>query len=176
MPLSFSRRGSLSSKLDALTQLSAPLLLRPRLDDALNYVREGDTLVVWRLDRFGRSLKDLIERITHLNNRQIGLKSLTENIDTTTSGGKLVFHLFGALAEFERDIIRERTQAGLTAARARGRKGGRPKALTDKKVAMVKELYENKKLTINEICETLKISRTTLYRYITPGKGDRAKL
>jgi DNA invertase Pin-like site-specific DNA recombinase len=79
-------------------------------------------------------------------------------------------------AEFERDIIRERTQAGLTAARARGRKGGRPKALTDKKVAMVKELYENKKLTINEICETLKISRTTLYRYITPGKGDRAKL
>jgi DNA invertase Pin-like site-specific DNA recombinase len=149
---------------------------RKGLDDALNYVREGDTLVVWRLDRFGRSLKDLIERITHLNNGQIGLKSLTENIDTTTSGGKLVFHLFGALAEFERDIIRERTQAGLTAARARGRKGGRPKALTDKKVAMVKELYENKKLTINEICETLKISRTTLYRYITPGKSDRAKL
>jgi DNA invertase Pin-like site-specific DNA recombinase len=138
MPLSFSRRGSLSSKLDALTQLSAPLLLRPRLDDALNYVREGDTLVVWRLDRFGRSLKDLIERITHLNNRQIGLKSLTENIDTTTSGGKLVFHLFGALAEFERDIIRERTQAGLTAARARGRKGGRPKALTGKKAAMLR--------------------------------------
>jgi DNA invertase Pin-like site-specific DNA recombinase len=141
---------------------------RKGLDDALNYVREGDTLVVWRLDRFGRSLKDLIERITHLNNGQIGLKSLTENIDTTTSGGKLVFHLFGALAEFERDIIRERTQAGLTAARARGRKGGRPKALSGKKVAMLKELYENKHLTINELCETLKISRTTLYRYITP--------
>jgi DNA invertase Pin-like site-specific DNA recombinase len=111
---------------------------RKGLDDALNYVREGDTLVVWRLDRFGRSLKDLIERITHLNNRQIGLKSLTENIDTATSGGKLVFHLFGALAEFERDIIRERTQAGLTAARARGRKGGRPKALTGKKAAMLR--------------------------------------
>jgi DNA invertase Pin-like site-specific DNA recombinase len=105
------------------------------------YVREGDTLVVWRLDRLGRSLKHLIETITKLNNRKIGFKSITENIDTTTSGGKLVFHIFGALAEFERDIIKERTQAGLLAARARGRKGGRPKSLTGKKVAMVQELY-----------------------------------
>jgi DNA invertase Pin-like site-specific DNA recombinase len=98
------------------------------LEEALEYVREGDTLVVWRLDRLGRSLKHLIETITELNNRKIGFKSIQENIDTTTSGGKLVFHIFGALAEFERDIIRERTQAGLTAARARGRLGGRPKA------------------------------------------------
>jgi DNA invertase Pin-like site-specific DNA recombinase len=142
---------------------------RKGLEDALNYVREGDTLVVWRLDRLGRSLKHLIETITELNNRNIGFKSLTENIDTTTSGGKLVFHIFGALAEFERDIIRERTQAGLTAARARGRKGGRPKALTPKKARMVQDLYRNKENSIDEICKTLNISRTTLYRYIRNG-------
>src|ERR687895_197838 len=105
------------------------------LEEALKYVREGDTLVVWRLDRLGRSLKHLIETITELNNRKIGFKSIQENIDTTTSGGSSLGILFGALAEFERDIIRERTQAGLLAARARGRKGGRPKALTSKKSA-----------------------------------------
>jgi DNA invertase Pin-like site-specific DNA recombinase len=103
---------------------------RTGLDEAISHLREGDILVVWRLDRLGRSLKHLIETITALNNRDIGFKSITEAIDTTTSGGKLIFHIFGALAEFERDIIRERTQAGLNAARARGRKGGRPKALT----------------------------------------------
>src|SRR5438105_13709171 len=97
---------------------------RQGLDGALSYVREGDTLVVWRLDRLGRSLKHPIETITNLNNRKIGFKSIQENIDTTTSGGKLIFHIFGALAEFERDIIRERTHAGLQAARARGRLGG----------------------------------------------------
>ena len=111
---------------------------RTGLDEALNYVRPGDTLVVWRLDRLGRSLKHLIETITALNDRKIGFKSITENIDTTTSGGKLIFHIFGALAEFERDIIKERTQAGLNAARARGRKGGRPKALTPKKAQMAR--------------------------------------
>ena len=141
---------------------------RKGLEEALNYVREGDTLVVWRLDRLGRSLKHLIETITDLNNRKIGFKSIQENIDTTTSGGKLVFHIFGALAEFERDIIRERTNAGLQAARARGRKGGRPKALTPKKVQMVHDLYRNKDNSIDEICKTLNISRTTLYRYIKP--------
>jgi DNA invertase Pin-like site-specific DNA recombinase len=128
--------------------------------------RRADTLVVWRLDRLGRSLKHLIETITGLNDRKIGFKSITESIDTTTSGGKLVFHIFGALAEFERDIIRERTQAGLHAARARGRKGGRPKALTPKKTQMAQALYENKNNTIDEICRTLNISRATLYRYI----------
>ena len=100
------------------------------------------------------------------NNRNIGFKSLTENIDTTTSGGKLIFHIFEALAEFERDIIRERTQAGLLAARARGRKGGRPKTLTPKKAKMLYDLYRNKENSIDEICKTLNISRTTLYRYI----------
>src|SRR5436309_8248338 len=139
---------------------------RTGLNEALEYVREGDTLVVWRLDRLGRSLRHLIETITELNNRKIGFKSLQENIDTTTSGRKLVFHIFGALAEFERDIIRERTQAGLLAARARGRKGGRPKSLTGKKVAMAQELYNNKQNSIAEICKSLNISRATLYRYI----------
>src|SRR2546421_8675351 len=147
---------------------------RNGLEEALEYVREGDTLVVWRLDRLGRSLKHLIETITKLNNRNIGFKSITENIDTTTSGGKLVFHIFGALAEFERDIIRERTQAGLLAARARGRLGGRPKAKTldtHKKIAMAQSLYENENNTIDEICRTLNVSRATLYRYINTDKN-----
>ncbi len=139
---------------------------RKGLDEALSFARKGDTLVVWRLDRLGRSLKDLIERITDLQKQGIGFKSLTEQIDTTTSGGKLIFHLFGALAEFERDIIRERTQAGLRAARARGRLGGRPKALTPKKAAMAQKLYADKSNSIDDICKTLNISRPTLYRYI----------
>src|SRR5512147_1231689 len=139
---------------------------REGLEEALNYVREGDILVVWRLDRLGRSLKHLIETITTLNNRKIGFKSIQGNIDTTTSGGKLVFHIFGALAEFERDIIRERTQAGLTAARARGRNGGRPKALTPNKQEMAQALYKDKNNTIDEICRTLNIARATLYRYL----------
>jgi DNA invertase Pin-like site-specific DNA recombinase len=151
---------------------------RKGLEEAIAYVREGDTLVVWRLDRLGRSLKHLIETITDLNNRKIGFKSIQENIDTTTSGGKLVFHIFGALAEFERDIIRERTNAGLQAARARGRLGGRPKAKTlntPKKVAMAQSLYDNKNNTIDEICKTLDISRSTLYRYIQIPKVSAAK-
>ena len=139
---------------------------RRGLQDALAYVRAGDTLVVWRLDRLGRSLKDLIEKLTELHNRKIGFKSLTENIDTTTSGGKLIFHIFGALAEFERDLIMERTQAGLEAARARGQRGGRPKALTEKKIAMARALYADKRHSINEICKTLNISKTSLYRYL----------
>ena len=146
---------------------------RKRLDEALEYVREGDTLVVWRLDRLGRSLKHLIETITKLNNRKIGFKSIQESIDTTTSGGKLVFHIFGALAEFERDIIRERTQAGLLAARARGRLGGRPKAKalnTPKKITLAQSLYNDKNNTIDDICKTLNISRATLYRYIKTGE------
>src|SRR6266581_8045662 len=143
---------------------------RTGLDEALAYVREGDTLVVWRLDRLGRSLKHLIETITNLNNRRIGFKSIQEHIDTTTSGGKLIFHMFGALAEFERDIIRERTKAGLAAARARGRLGGKPKAHTlntPKKVALAQSLYDDKTNSIDDICKTLHISRSTLYRYIT---------
>lgn len=145
---------------------------RKGLEEALTYVREGDTLVVWRLDRLGRSLQHLIETITRLDNRQIGFKSITENIDTTTSGGKLVFHIFGALAQFEREIIRERTNAGLQAARARGRFGGRPKSMGNpKKVTMAQALYNDKNNTIEDICKTLQISKATLYRYIKVGDG-----
>jgi DNA invertase Pin-like site-specific DNA recombinase len=143
------------------------------LEQALSYVRKGDTFVVWRLDRLGRSLPHLIATMTSLEEQGIGFKSLTENIDTTTSGGKLIFHIFGALAEFERNLIRERTQAGLTAARARGRKGGRPNALTAKQLGIARDLYE-KHHPITEICRTLKISRPTLYRSIKT--GDRHQL
>src|SRR5437667_1154301 len=149
---------------------------RKGLEEALAYVRAGDSLVVWRLDRLGRSLKHLIETITALNNRKIGFKSIQENIDTTTSGGKLIFHIFGALAEFERDIIKDRTKAGLHAARARGRLGGRPKAKTldtPKKVALAQSLYENEDNTIDEICRTLNVSRATLYRYIKPKAAEK---
>jgi DNA invertase Pin-like site-specific DNA recombinase len=139
------------------------------LDEALNYVRKGDTLVVWRLDRLGRSLPHLISTMTDLEERGIGFKSLTENIDTTTSGGKLIFHIFGALLEFERNLIRERTQAGLVAARARGKKGGRPKALTGKQLSIAQDLYE-KRHPMAEICRTLKISKATLYRSIKTGE------
>jgi len=121
--------------------------------------------VVWRLDRLGRSLPHLIASMTRLEERGIGFKSLTENIDTTTSGGKLIFHIFGALAEFERNLIRERTTAGLLAARARGRKGGRPKVLTGKQLSIAQDLYE-KRHPIAEICRTLKVSKATLYWYV----------
>jgi DNA invertase Pin-like site-specific DNA recombinase len=142
------------------------------LDEALNYVRKGDTLVVWRLDRLGRSLPHLITTMTDLEERGIGFQSLTENIDTTTSGGKLIFHIFGALAEFERNLIRERTQAGLTAARERGRRGGRPKVLTGRKLSIAQDLYD-KRHPIPEILQTLKISKATLYRSIQAGEREQ---
>jgi DNA invertase Pin-like site-specific DNA recombinase len=145
---------------------------RKGLDEALGYVRKGDTLVVWRLDRLGRSLPHLITTMTALEERGIGFKSLTENIDTTTSGGKLIFHIFGALAEFERNLIRERTQAGLTAARARGKRGGRPKALTSRQLGIARDLYE-KRHPIAEICRTLKVSKPTLYRALATGESDQ---
>ncbi len=143
---------------------------RPGLTQALEFVRSGDILVVWKLDRLGRSLKQLIEIVTELQKRNVGFRSLTENIDTTSPGGKLIFHIFGSLAEFERDLIRERTLAGLAAARARGRKGGRPRAasLNDAhKLARAQALYNDKHYSIKDICEMLHISRTTLYRYIS---------
>jgi DNA invertase Pin-like site-specific DNA recombinase len=126
----------------------------------------GDTLVVWKLDRLGRSLKHLIETVTALQARKVGFRSLQESIDTTTSGGKLIFHVFGALAEFERDLIRERTQAGLQAARARGRKGGRPRSLDARKLAQARSLHRDPANTIAAICATLGISRATFYRHL----------
>ena len=132
------------------------------------YVREGDTLVVWKLDRLGRSLNHLIQTVTQLGEQKIGFKSLQESLDTTTSGGKLIFHIFGAIAEFEREVIRDRTQAGLSAAKARGRKGGRRTVVTPQKLAMAKALAADPERTIAEICEVLKISPATYYRHISP--------
>jgi DNA invertase Pin-like site-specific DNA recombinase len=148
---------------------------RPGLEEAARFARLGDTLVVWKLDRLGRSLPHLLDTVTGLQDRGIGFRSLTEQIDTTTSGGKLIFHVFAALAEFERDVIRERTQAGLSAARARGRKGGHPRAaaLNDaKKVALAQRLYEDPSNSIDDICTTLHVSRSTLYRYIRTARGS----
>jgi len=139
---------------------------RPGLNRALEQLRDGDTLVVWRLDRLGRSLKDLIERAEALKARGVGLKSLQENIDTTSSGGQLIFHMFGALAEFERNLVRERTQAGLSAARARGRMGGRKKLLDRQKRRHAVALYRSKKHTVKEICGLMGIARATLYAYV----------
>jgi DNA invertase Pin-like site-specific DNA recombinase len=142
------------------------------LTEALSHLREGDTLVVWRLDRLGRSLRHLIDTITELNARGVGFKSLTENIDTTTSGGKLVFHIFGALAEFEREIIRERTQAGLASARSRGKVGGRPKALSARQVQILRNMAADPSLPVSDICKTLGIGRTTFYRYMKAGERE----
>ncbi len=137
---------------------------RPGLDECLSFARRGDTLVVWKLDRLGRNLKNLIEVAGHLDAEGIGLVSLQERIDTNTPGGKLVFHVFGALAEFERELIRERTNAGLQAARARGRRGGRKPALDAKKREIARALHTNPNLSVAEICRTLGVSRATFYR------------
>lgn len=150
---------------------------RTGLQEALNILRSGDTLIVWRLDRLGRSLKHLIDTVNQLRERDVGLRSLQESIDTTTSGGKLIFHMFGALAEFERDVIRERTQAGLRAARARGRQGGRPRVLDGAKLAMVRAMYEDRKHLPDDICKAMGISRSTLYRSVskTPANPEDEK-
>jgi DNA invertase Pin-like site-specific DNA recombinase len=139
---------------------------RTGLTEAINFMRKGDTLCVWKLDRLGRSLKHLIETVLALQALGKGFCSLQENIDTTTSGGKLFFHIFGALAEFERDIIRERTRAGLASARSRGRLGGRPSIMNSKKLKMATSLYADGKTQVGEICETLGISRATFYRHL----------
>lgn len=138
---------------------------REGLDEALKFLRKHDTLVVWKLDRLGRSISDLIKIVADLNERDIGFRSLQEKIDTTTTGGKLIFHVFAALAEFERDIIRERTNAGLAAARSRGKRGGRPKAMNAKKIKLAKTLLAGD-TNIDEVCQTLSVSRATLYRYV----------
>jgi DNA invertase Pin-like site-specific DNA recombinase len=141
---------------------------RPVLEAALDYVRAGDVFVVWRLDRLGRSLKELIELVNGLQERGVEFRSLRENLDTTTPGGKLVFHVFASIAEFERDIIRERTLAGLEAARARGRKGGRKRVMDEKKAALAARLMKDKDTPIAQVCEAVGVSRATLYRYIKP--------
>jgi DNA invertase Pin-like site-specific DNA recombinase len=146
---------------------------RAGLHEALQFIRAGDVLVVWRLDRLGRSLQQLIETIATLQERSIGFKSLSENIDTTTPGGKLIFHVFGALAEFERDLIRERTRAGLAAARARGNKGGRPALVDANKQKLLETLYADKQHRIADILKTLDISKSTLYRSLKAQRSPR---
>ena len=147
-------------------RVSGTVTQRPGLEKIKELLREGDTLVIWRLDRLGRSLRDLIEWVGYLEQRGVGLQSLHEMIDTRTPTGKLTFHLFGALAEFERHLILERTQAGLVAARARGRVGGRPVALDAEQRALAVQLYREKKTTVMKICQMMGISKPTLYRYV----------
>lgn len=142
---------------------------RPGLNAALQACRSEDILVVWKLDRLGRSLPHLVETIRDLADRGVGFQSLQEQIDTTTAGGKLIFHLFASLAEFERDLIRERTKAGLAAARARGRLGGRPKGVNQKKQKAALALKKNPAYSIREICEIVGISRNTYYKYTREG-------
>mgnify|MGYP001213506124 CR=1 FL=1 len=151
-------------------RISGTTTERPGWEQAKAALREGDVLVVWRLDRLGRSIRHLIDTVGELEERGVGFQSVTESIDTTTNGGKLVFHIFSALAEFERGLIRERTAAGLAAARARGRKGGRPKKLTAKKLEQAKKLLEDGSLSVQEVAETLGVGRATLYRAL---KGTR---
>jgi DNA invertase Pin-like site-specific DNA recombinase len=144
---------------------------RPGLDAVLKAARDGDTLVVWRLDRLGRTMVDLIKLVTDLEGRGVGFRSLTESIDTTTPGGKLIFHVFSALAEFERNLTRERTRAGLLAARARGRVGGRKRVMTDRDVAVAKTLLREGSLTVEEVAEQSGVSMATLYRYLPGGRA-----
>ena len=146
--------------------MSGAASARPGLAQIKDILRAGDTLVVWRLDRLGRSLRDLIDWVAYLDGKEVGLRSLHEAIDTTSPTGKLTFHIFGALAEFERTLIRDRTQAGLQAARARGRKGGRRPALNKDKQALAVRLYNERQMPIAKICAMMGISKPTLYAYV----------
>ncbi|ARM30950.1 recombinase family protein [Prosthecochloris sp. HL-130-GSB] len=174
----------LHSQIDALKKAGVPEKLifidkasgakseRPGLDSCMQELQAGDTLIIWRLDRLGRSLKHLIETVERLMERGVGFRSISDGgIDTTTASGEMVFNIFATLAQFERRLIQERTQAGLKAARARGRKGGRPKiSPNDPKVKMAKKLSKNYNIGIGEICNTLKISRATYYRFLKIGE------
>lgn len=142
-------------------------LQRPELEACLRTLRKGDTLVVWRLDRLGRSLKDLVETVNALEERGIGFKSLTESIDTTSAGGRLVFHLFSALAEFERNLISDRTKAGLAAARARGRKGGRKPKMTATDIRKAAAMLKDPSITKTEVAKHFGVSRVTLNASLT---------
>ena len=140
---------------------------RPALDDLLGQLRPGDVVVIWRLDRLGRSLRHLIDLVADLEQRGVGLRSLTESIDTSTPGGKLIFHVFGALAEFERELIRERTQAGLAAARARGRIGGRPTVWTPEKLRTARAMHASGEHDVAAIARVLGVSRASVYRALS---------
>jgi DNA invertase Pin-like site-specific DNA recombinase len=155
-------------------EISGAAASRPELKRCMSELREGDTLVVWRLDRFGRSLKDLVQKMDSLEETGVDFVSLQEGIDTTTAQGRLTFHIFGALAEFERELARERTMAGLRAARERGRVGGRPRALEEEEIPQVQALMKNDSVSTADICERFEISKATLYRYVAPD-GQRRR-
>jgi DNA invertase Pin-like site-specific DNA recombinase len=161
-------KAGVSKKMIFVDKVSGSKSERAGLDACLKELQEGDTLVVWRLDRLGRSVRHLIDVVEGLGNHKIGFKSLQDgHIDTTTASGKLIFHIFTALAEFERSLIRERTKAGLLAARARGRLGGRkPISVADPRVVTAKAMHADKKMPVMDICRTLKVSRPTLYRWL----------
>lgn len=148
--------------------VSGSLRERPELMKMLDYVRSGDTLVVWRLDRLGRSLRHLIDIVGDLGSRGVELVSLHESIDTSTASGRLVLHVFAALSEFERELVRERTRAGLEAARARGRHGGRPTVMTADKLQVARSMYDSKQHTMASIAAVVGVSRATLYRALSP--------
>lgn len=152
-------------------QLSGAVTDRPELAAALQFARKGDTLLVWKLDRLARSVKQLIETVEKLRARGIGFCSLTEAIDTTTAQGRLVFHMFSALAEFERSLIRERTQAGLAAAKRVGRTGGRPPKLTAKDIEAAKAMLANPDIGVTQIAHRLGVSPATLYRHIPAARA-----
>ena len=140
---------------------------RPGLKDAINYARKGDTIIIWRLDRLGRNIKDLIEIINELDTKGIGVKTLTGHaIDTTTASGKLIFHIFSALGEFESELIRERTNAGLKASRARGIRGGRPSKITSEKIKIAKQLHADPNIKISDILQTLDVKKTLFYKML----------
>lgn len=174
---------NLDLQIDALNQagckkifqekITGTKLKREQLQNAIDYLRAGDVLVIWKLDRLGRSLKDLLLIVNELNQKEIGLKSLHENIDTTTPTGKLIFHIFASLAEFEKDVIKERTNAGLKAARARGRVGGRPKKLTDKQLTLLKTLHQDKNTSLSDISNILGISKKTIYNYLNSNNAKK---
>jgi len=147
---------------------------RKILNEVLSFIRPGDTLVVWRLDRLGRSLKQLIELINTLKENKVGFKSIVEGIDTTTPTGQFFFHITGAFAEFERNLIRERTRAGLENARARGRKGGRPRAIDPSVFQMALTLYNENKTPVGDICKQFNVSKRTFYRYLEKYKIEKS--
>ena len=173
-----SKEQKLDLQLDALRQEQCEVIFsekissgrdRPELDNALSHLREGDTFVVWRLDRVGRSLKELVNIVATLQERKVNFKSLTDGIDTTTPIGRLQFGLFASLSQYEKELVRERTMAGLEAAKKRGKMGGRPKGLTEeakRKAKLAKKLYQDHDLTVKEICQATQLSKATLYRYL----------
>ncbi|MDX1017304.1 helix-turn-helix domain-containing protein [Sinorhizobium medicae] len=176
------RDQTVAAQLDALRKVECARIFeekasganrdRPQLAAALDYMREGDTLVVWKLDRLARSLKQLTETVETLEDRGIGFRSLTEAIDTTMASGRLVFQIFGALAEFERGVIRERTRAGLDAARSRGRKGGRPPKLKPADLKAAKALLADPEINVEDVARRLGVSPATLYRHIPAARAS----